>query len=218
MGGERNRPKAAGEERIRVLCAAQRWSTFCCTFRHIIRAIWKEVQNPTGMCFGRRSSRKPDVLGSAAAPADVGTQHSSTAAARRHGRDQQAPAQELCSLGTAQPNLPCPKPAVPGSLGRAGTPARHRDIEEHERGAPRSSGHCPAAHPFTPSPPPMTRVPEGNALPALWAATFPNSCCVYLPEPLNPGVSRFLLSVKLGLYDHAVYHWEKTNSLTTLKS
>lgn len=108
MGGERNRPKAAGEERIRVLCAAQRWSIFCCTFRHIIRAIWKEVQNPTGMCFGRRSSRKPDVPGSAAAPADVGTQHSSTAAARQHGRDQQAPAQELCSLGTAQPNFPVP--------------------------------------------------------------------------------------------------------------
>lgn len=56
----------------------------------------------------------------------------------------------------------------------------------------------------------MTRVPKGNALPALWAATFPNSCCVYLSELLKPGISHFLLSVKLRFYDHTVYHWEKT--------
>ena len=60
---------------------------------------------------------------------------------------------------------------------------------------------------------------SGTALPpARWTPISPNACCVYLFELLNPGISHFLLTVKPVLYDHAVYHWEKTNSPITLKS
>lgn len=36
--------------------------------------------------------------------------------------------------------------------------------------------------------------------------TFPNPCCVYPFELLNPGISHFLLTVKPVLYHHTAYH------------
>lgn len=42
----------------------------------------RKYRTPQACAFGLRSSRKPDMLGTVAAPADVRTQHSSTAATR----------------------------------------------------------------------------------------------------------------------------------------
>ncbi|KAM6047845.1 uncharacterized protein VSU04_012838 [Chlamydotis macqueenii] len=66
----------------------------------------RKYRTQQACAFGLRSSRKPDVLGTVAAPADVRTQHSSTAATRQQGSRPGRPSERALFAGSCPVEFP----------------------------------------------------------------------------------------------------------------
>lgn len=66
----------------------------------------RKYRTQQACAFGLRSSRKPDVLGTVAAPADAGTQHCSAAATRYEGRRPARPSERALFAGNCPVEFP----------------------------------------------------------------------------------------------------------------